>query len=116
MACEYYDDGTYYCETDWGYYGQDANGYFEGRWGDGGSGLDPNNAVNVAGDTLSNIFGHGWNNRGYQPQYGSANYYPGQQGFNASLNRQGAGFNISPTVLLIGAVVAGAFVFGKRGR
>lgn len=128
MACETYDDGSYYCV--------DANGYWEyaDAYGNTSYGtvdasqLDPNSLATTIADTLSSIFGGGQRgyyapNRNQQPYSypGPGPYYPNQTavGINAGVNRQGAnaGVNLSTnTLMLIGGGIL-LFILGtKRGR
>lgn len=130
MACETYDDGSYYCEYAGGYweYG-DAYGNISYGSVDSGNSLDPNALATTISDTLQSIFGGGQRgqyspNRNQQYPYsypGPGPYYPNQQavGINAGVNRGGigAGINLSTnTLMLIGGGVL-LFILGtKRGR
>jgi hypothetical protein len=57
----------------------------------------------------------------YNPYYSPASlnrtpYVPATGGVSVGAGSSGVGLNISPTTLLIVAVVGAAFLFGKRGR
>lgn len=129
MACETYDDGSYFCEYAGGYweYGDAYGNVSYGSYESGG-GLDYDRLGTTIGDTLSSIFGGGQRgyyapNRNQQPYSypGPGPYYPDQRavGINAGLNRGGigAGINLSTnTLLLVGAGVVLFMLGTKRGR
>lgn len=124
MSCETYDDGSYWCDYP-GQYWECGDPYGNVSYGEyPHDHVDANSLATTISDTLSSIFGGGQRgyyapNRNRQPYSypGPGPYYPNQQGFNAGLNRQGAGFNISTNTLIIGGVVLLAFMLGtKRGR
>ena len=127
MACETYNDGSYYCEYDGQYweYGDAYGNVSYGSLDDGGS-LNPNQAVQTIGDTLQSIFGGGQRgyyspNRNQQPYSypGPGPYYPQGVGVNAGVNRSGVGgsLNISTNTLMLIAGGVLIFMLGtKRGR
>lgn len=93
----------------------------------GNPGYDHSGIAQTISDTLVGIFGGG--QRGYyapsrnqQGQYGRDGYYPQQTNSGVRVGGSltpggiGAGFQVSPMILLIGGLVVGAFVFGKKGR
>ncbi|MBO0719208.1 MAG: hypothetical protein J2P41_00165 [Blastocatellia bacterium] len=52
----------------------------------------------------------------YNPYYSPSSAFRPAPGVTTSVSPSGVGLNISPTTLLIIAVVGAAFLFGKKGR
>lgn len=132
MACETYDDGSYFCEFAGGYW-ERGDAYGNITYGsyvdDEGIPFDPNQAIVTIGDALQSIFGGGQRgqyspNRNQQYPYsypGPGPYYPNQQavGINAGVNRGGVGgsLNVSTNTLLLAGGAVLLFILGtKRGR
>lgn len=128
MACETYDDGSYWCDYP-GQYWEYGDAYGNVSYGEyPHDHVNANDLATTISDTLSSIFGGGQRgyyapNRNQQPYSyaGPGPYYPNQQavGINAGVNRQGigAGLNLSTNTIMLIAGGVLLFILGtKRGR
>lgn len=126
MACETYDDGSWFCEDQYGWQYEDATGYYQGYYNDAGQPVNANGNLVTIADAVSSVFGGG--QRGYyapnRNQQVLAAQFPNQYqygyGVNAqtSVNRGGVGtsLNVSTNTLMLiaGGVLIYLVAKGRR--